>query len=79
MKALSEDFGSKRRLAELLDVSPAQITRWRRGQGIDDTNAARVDLLEMGMAQLLRLYRRSRLSAGWWERTPIWGSAVRSI
>ncbi len=57
VKVLSQDFGSQRRLAELLDVSPAQITRWRRGQGIDATNAARVDLLEMVMAQLLRLYQ----------------------
>lgn len=54
--ALSRDFGSQRRLAEVLDVSPAQITRWRRGQGIDEVNAGRVDLLEMMMASLLRLY-----------------------
>ncbi len=54
--ALSRNFGSQRRLAELLDVSPAQITRWRRGQGIDDVNAGRVDLLELAMAHLLRLY-----------------------
>lgn len=54
--ALSRDFGSQRRLAELLDVSPAQVTRWRRGQGIDDVNAGRVDLLELVMAHLLRLY-----------------------
>jgi uncharacterized protein (DUF2384 family) len=54
--ALSRDFGSQRRLAELLEVSPAQVTRWRRGQGIDDMNAARVDLLELVMANLLRLY-----------------------
>lgn len=54
--ALSRDFGSQRRLAELLGVSPAQITRWRRGQGIDDVNAGRVDLLELVMANLLRLY-----------------------
>ncbi|MDQ2759952.1 MAG: DUF2384 domain-containing protein [Actinomycetota bacterium] len=54
--ALSRDFGSQRRLAELLGVSPAQITRWRRGQGIDDVNAGRVDLLDLVMASLLRLY-----------------------
>lgn len=54
--ALSRDFGSQRRLAELLGVSPAQVTRWRRGQGIDDVNAGRVDLLELVMADLLRLY-----------------------
>src|ERR671938_1642333 len=56
VQALSEDFRSQRRLAELLDVSPAQVTRWRRGQGIDDVNAQRVDLLELVMSQLLRVY-----------------------
>jgi uncharacterized protein (DUF2384 family) len=54
--ALSEDFHSQRRLAELLGVSPAQVTRWRHGQGIDEANAHRVDLLELVMSSLLRLY-----------------------
>ena len=54
--ALSEDLGSQRRLAELLGVSPAQITRWRRGGGIDLQNAEKVDLLELVVASLLRLY-----------------------
>lgn len=54
--ALSRDFGSQRRLAELLGVNAAQVTRWRRGQGIDDVNAGRVDLLEFVMAHLLRVY-----------------------
>ena len=56
VRALSRDFGSQRRLAELLGVSPAQVTRWQRGQGIDPLNAARVDLLELVMDDLLRLY-----------------------
>jgi uncharacterized protein (DUF2384 family) len=56
VKALSRDFGSQRRLAELLGVSPAQVTRWRRGQGIDDLNAERVDVLELVMSSLLRVY-----------------------
>ncbi|HTE63482.1 MAG TPA: hypothetical protein VK631_24210 [Solirubrobacteraceae bacterium] len=56
VQALSRDFGSQRRLAELLDVSPAQVTRWRRGQGIDELNAERVDLLELVMSNLLRVY-----------------------
>jgi uncharacterized protein (DUF2384 family) len=56
VQALSRDVGSQRRLAELLGVSPAQVTRWRRGQGIDDVNAERVELLELVMSQLLRLY-----------------------
>jgi uncharacterized protein (DUF2384 family) len=61
--ALSRDFGSQRRLAELLGVNPAQVTRWRRGEGIDEVNAGRVDLLELVMAHLLRVY-----SAGAAER-----------
>ena len=56
VQALSHDFGSQRRLAELLGVSPAQVTRWRRGQGIDELNAERVDLLELVMSNLLRVY-----------------------
>lgn len=54
--ALSHDLGSQRRLAELLGVSPAQITRWRRGGGVDLANAEKVDLLELVVASLLRLY-----------------------
>lgn len=54
--ALSRDLGSQRRLAELLGVSPAQVTRWRRGGGIDAANAERVDLFELVLASLLRLY-----------------------
>jgi DNA-binding transcriptional regulator YdaS (Cro superfamily) len=54
--ALSEDLGSQRRVAELLGVSPAQVTRWRQGGGIDLINAERVDLLEMVLSSLLRLY-----------------------
>jgi DNA-binding transcriptional regulator YdaS (Cro superfamily) len=56
VRALSRDLGSQRKLAELLDVSPAQVTRWIQGRGIDDLNADRVDLLELVMSQLLRLY-----------------------
>jgi uncharacterized protein (DUF2384 family) len=54
--ASSGDFRSQRRLAELLGVSPAQVTRWRQGRGIDEMNARRVDLLELVMSSLLRLY-----------------------
>jgi uncharacterized protein (DUF2384 family) len=56
ISALSEDLGSQRRVAELLGVSPAQVTRWRRGGGIDLENAERVDLLELVLSGLLRLY-----------------------
>ena len=64
VEALSHDFRSQRRLAELLDVSPAQVTRWRRGQGIDEVNAQRVDLLELVMSQLLRVYS-AEAAEGW--------------
>jgi DNA-binding transcriptional regulator YdaS (Cro superfamily) len=54
--AISKDLGSQRRVADLLGVSPAQVTRWRRGGGIDILNAERVDLLELVLSGLLRLY-----------------------
>jgi uncharacterized protein (DUF2384 family) len=56
ISALTQDLGSQRRLADLLGVSPAQVTRWRRGGGIDIANAERVDLLELALASLLRIY-----------------------
>ena len=56
VEALSRDLGSQRKLADLLGVSPAQVSRWQRGQGIDDVNADAVDLLELVMSNLLRLY-----------------------
>jgi uncharacterized protein (DUF2384 family) len=56
VEALTADFRSQRRLAGVLGVSPAQVTRWTRGQGIDPENAERLDLLELAMSFLLRLY-----------------------
>jgi transcriptional regulator with XRE-family HTH domain len=56
VEALTADFRSQRRLAAALGVSPAQITRWTRGQGIDPENAERLDLLELAMSFLARLY-----------------------
>ena len=56
VEALSKDFHSQRKLAAALGVSPAQVSRWRRGQGIDPENAERLDLLELVMSSLLRLY-----------------------
>jgi transcriptional regulator with XRE-family HTH domain len=54
--ALSQGFRSQRRLAELLGVSTAQVTRWRRGQGIDEVDTQGVDMLELVMSSVLRLY-----------------------
>ena len=76
--ALSRDFGSQRRLAQMLGVDPAQVTRWRRGEGIDDVNAFRVDLLELVMSQLLRVYTAAAaerwllgLNPGLGDRRPV--------
>jgi hypothetical protein len=56
VEALAADFRSQRRLADTLGVDPAQVSRWMHGQGIDPGNAERLDLLELAMASLLRLY-----------------------
>jgi uncharacterized protein (DUF2384 family) len=56
VEALARDFRSQRRLADALGVSPAQISRWKQGRGIDPDNAERLDLLELVMSFLLRLY-----------------------
>lgn len=57
--ALAQDFRSQRRLADALGVSPAQISRWKQGRGIDPENAERLDLLELVMSFLMRLYEPS--------------------
>jgi transcriptional regulator with XRE-family HTH domain len=56
VEALARDFGSQRRLADALGVSPAQVSRWKQGGGIDRDNAERLDLLELAMSSLLRAY-----------------------
>jgi hypothetical protein len=59
VSALAEDFGSLRRVAVALDVDPAQVSRWAHGGGIDAKNAARVDLLELVVSAIARLYEPS--------------------
>lgn len=54
--AIAADVGSQRRLAELLGVSPSRVTRWIGGEGIDAVNADRVDLLELVLSRLDRVY-----------------------
>ena len=56
VEALARDFGSQRRVADALGVSPAQVSRWTRGQGPDPDNAERLDLLELAVSYLLRVY-----------------------
>jgi transcriptional regulator with XRE-family HTH domain len=56
VEALSKDFRSQRRLAAALGVSPAQVSRWRHGKGLDEENADRLDLLELTISMLQRMY-----------------------
>jgi uncharacterized protein (DUF2384 family) len=54
--ALREHLLSEQRVAELLDVSPEQIKRWLQGEGIDESDASRVELLGTVMSRLLDVY-----------------------
>ena len=54
--ALAEDFGSMRRVADALGVDAAQVSRWAHGGGIDAKNASRLDLLELAVSAVARLY-----------------------
>lgn len=56
VEALRRDFRSGAELADALGVSRSQITRWLRGAGIDPLNAEKIDLLELVLSNLLRLY-----------------------
>ena len=71
--ALRVDFGSAARLADMLGVSRAQVTRWLRGSGIDPLNAEKVDLLELVWSNLLRLYEREAALAWLFGVNPVRG------
>jgi uncharacterized protein (DUF2384 family) len=71
--ALRIDVGSAARLADMLGVSRAQVTRWLRGSGIDPLNAEKVDLLELVWANLLRLYEREAALAWLFGLNPLLG------
>jgi transcriptional regulator with XRE-family HTH domain len=73
VEALSKDLGSQRRLAEALGVSPAQVTRWRQGQGIDPLNASRLNVLELVMAELLQQYAASTANKWLYGVNPLLG------
>jgi uncharacterized protein (DUF2384 family) len=66
VEALRDDFRTASRVADLLGVDRAQVTRWLRGAGIDLQNAERIDLLELVWSNLLRLYEREAALA-WLE------------
>jgi uncharacterized protein (DUF2384 family) len=71
--ALRIDVGSAARLADMLGVSRAQVTRWLRGSGIDPLNAEKVDLLELVWSNLLRLYEREAALAWLFGLNPFLG------
>lgn len=54
--SLAEFLGSRRQLARSLGVDPAQVTRWSRGGAPDPLNALRVDVLELVLSELSRVY-----------------------
>jgi transcriptional regulator with XRE-family HTH domain len=56
VRALSRDFRSGAELADALGVNRSQITRWLKGAGIDPLNAEKIDILELVLSNLLRLY-----------------------
>ena len=68
--ALRIDFGSSARLADMLGVSRAQVTRWLRGSGIDPLNAEKVDLLEVVWSNLLRVYSPEAARSWLWGVNP---------
>lgn len=79
VRALSADLGTQARLAELLGVSRSRVTRWLKGEGIDDLNADHIDQLELVMSMAFRLYEPEAVRA--WltgfnpllgNRRPIW-------
>jgi len=47
-------LGSDRTIAELLDVSPSQVSRWRKGQAPDAENADRLGGLALVVEMLAR-------------------------
>ena len=71
--ALRTDFGSAARLADMLGVSRAQVTRWLRGSGIDPLNAEKVELLEFVWSNLLRLYEQEAALAWLFGLNPVLG------
>ena len=71
--ALRVDFGSAARLADMLGVSRAQVTRWLRGSGIDPLNAEKVDLLELVWSSLLRLYEKDAALSWLFGLNPLLG------
>lgn len=54
LDTLRSVLGSDRAVAEFLDVSPSQVSRWRRGQRPDPDNADRLGGLALVVEMLAR-------------------------
>ena len=79
VRALAVDLGTQKRLAELLGVDRSRVTRWLRGEGIDEVNADKIDQLELVMSMAFRTYN-PKVIEDWLhgmnpflgDRRPIW-------
>lgn len=61
-------LGADRTVAEILDVSPSQVSRWRRGQTPDPENADRLAGLALVVEMLTRWLHPD--TVGGWLRGP---------
>lgn len=64
LETLRVILGSDRATAELLDVSPSQVSRWRRGQVPDPDNADRLGGLAL-VAEMLARWLDPGLVGDW--------------
>lgn len=58
VESISQYLGSQRRLADLIGVDRAQVTRWRQGEQPSIANAVQVDTLELVFSELSRVYAK---------------------
>lgn len=54
LETIRAAVGSDRAISEILGVSPAQVSRWRRGQAPDADNADRLATLALVVEMLMR-------------------------
>lgn len=64
LEACRRGLGSDRAVAAILDVSPSQISRWRRGQVPDDDNADRLGGLAL-VVEMLGRWLEPEAVGGW--------------
>lgn len=73
IRTLAVAVGSGARLADLLGVSRAQVTRWLRGAEIDSPNTERVERLECVWSNVQRVYERDAAIAWVFGVNPLLG------